>query len=125
MIRITSFLIFSQNPESLVSFYEKVFRQKPDIVRGDFKGFSLDHIKLLIGPHDKVKGKSKNPERIIFNLETNGVEKEFARIKSLGATVIQELYHPEHRQEVTVSTLADPDGNFFQIMSPINLINME
>ncbi len=61
----------------------------------------------------------------MFNLETNDVEKEFARIKSLRATTIQEPYHPEHRQEITMATFADPDGNFFQIMSPINLVNME
>jgi predicted enzyme related to lactoylglutathione lyase len=45
---------------------------------------------------------------------------EFARIKALGATVIQEPYdHVDEETGFTVGTFADPDGNYFQIASPL------
>ena len=43
------------------------------------------------------------------------VQKEFDRIKSLGAIVIKEPYD---MGGMWIATLADPDGNYFQLMSP-------
>ena len=40
---------------------------------------------------------------------------EFERIKAAGATVIKEPYE---MGDAWIATLADPDGNYFQLMSP-------
>ncbi|OGG16728.1 hypothetical protein A3D77_04800 [Candidatus Gottesmanbacteria bacterium RIFCSPHIGHO2_02_FULL_39_11] len=74
---------------------------------------------VTIGPHDKVKGKSVHPERLQFNFETKEVEKEFERIKTLGTAVIAKPYHPMEEENGTIATFADPDGNYFQLVTPM------
>jgi predicted enzyme related to lactoylglutathione lyase len=63
-----------------------------------------------------MEGNTKDPGRMIINFETPTVKDEFERIKSLGATVIREPYE---MQGAWIATLADPDGNYFQLMSPM------
>jgi predicted enzyme related to lactoylglutathione lyase len=73
----------------------------------------------MIGEHSEVKGTSKEPARIIWNLETDDVKGEFDRIKGTGARVVQELYNPAGDEgDFLMATFADPDGNYFQIASP-------
>jgi predicted enzyme related to lactoylglutathione lyase len=43
------------------------------------------------------------------------VENEFERIKDTGATVIKEPYEMGGGM---IATFADPDGNYFQLMTP-------
>jgi len=74
---------------------------------------------LVIGPHSKVHGESRNPERIMFNFETIDVKGEFKRMKGLGAKVIAEPYSMGENPDFLVATLADPDGNYFQLVSPM------
>ena len=122
MLNFNSILVFSETPDELASFYEKVFEKKPDWDMQGYKGFTLGAASITIGPHDKVKGKSANPERIMFNLETNDVKGEFQRIKDLGAEVIAEPYGMEEGSEKSdeaIATFADPDGNYFQLMTPM------
>jgi predicted enzyme related to lactoylglutathione lyase len=61
------------------------------------------------------------PGRIILNFETLDVQGEFDRIKGLGAAVQQEPYQPggESAPQMWIATFKDPDGNFFQLASPM------
>jgi predicted enzyme related to lactoylglutathione lyase len=52
---------------------------------------------------------------VILNFETKEVKDEFERIKGAGATVVKEPYEIEG---MWIATFADPDGNYFQLMSP-------
>ena len=119
MLNLNSLLVFSQNPSELVDFYKKVVQKDPDWSGGGFHGFKVGDGYLIIGPHDKVQGKNSSPDRIIFNFETTEVAGEFERIKGLGATVIKEPYHPSEEEKMWLATLADPDGNYFQLASPM------
>ena len=121
MLNFNSLLVFSENPSALSAFYEKVFQKEPVWKEGGYSGFQVGVGFFTIGPHDKVKGKSQNPERIMFNFETDDVQGEFDRIKELGAEVVAQPYHPGEEPEMWIATLADPDGNYFQLMSPMNL----
>ncbi|MBI2033095.1 MAG: hypothetical protein HYT10_01370 [Candidatus Levybacteria bacterium] len=121
MLNFNSLVLFSEKPEALVNFYSKVFEKKPDWSGGDFHGFTVGSGSLVIGPHDKVHGKSHNPERIQFNFETEDVQGEFERVKGLGSAVIADPYHPGEEPEIWLATLADPDGNYFQLMSPMKM----
>lgn len=120
MLNLSSLLISSEQPEKLREFYEKVFDKKPDMDEGGYFGWLVGKAFISFGPHDKVKGKSNNPERIIFNFETNEVKEEFERIKNLGAEVISEPYE---MGEAWIATLSDPDGNYFQLMTPWKSMN--
>jgi predicted enzyme related to lactoylglutathione lyase len=68
-----------------------------------------------------VKGRNDTPGRIILNFETADVAGEFERIKGLGATVKQEPYQPGEATtgEFWLATFEDPDGNYFQLASPM------
>ncbi len=124
MLNFNSVLIFSENPGALVDFYKKVFGAEPNWTGGDFKGFKVGSGFMAIGPHDKVHGKNSNPERLMINYETEDVKGEFNRLKAMGVTVVQEPYHPgEEDKDVSylVATFADPDGNYFQLMSPMKM----
>lgn len=121
MLNLNSIVVFSANPKVLVDFYSKILGKDPEWRGGNFCGWQVGVGQLVIGPHDKVKGKSTNPERIMFNLETADVKGEFARIKNLGAKTIAEPYHPGEEPEMWLATFADPDGNYFQLASPFKV----
>ena len=119
MLNFNSILIFSEDPKTLAEFYAKVFDKKPEMEDQGYTGWLVGSGFISVGPHDKVKGKAKQPERIMFNLETKEVKEEFERIKGLGATVIKEPYGMEEGKDSGwIATFADPDGNFFQLMTP-------
>lgn len=119
MLNFNSILVFSENPSELAAFYKKVFQKEPVWKEGDYSGFQVGAGFFTVGPHDKVAGKNQNPERMMFNFETEDVQGEFDRVKELGATVVAGPYHPGEEPEMWITTLADPDGNYFQLMSPM------
>ncbi len=117
MLNFNSVMLGSEDPKKLVEFYTKVLGD-PKMDENNYTGWLVGSGFLSVGPHDKVKGKSKEPERIIIFFETKEVKEEFGRIKELGAKVIAEPYKPDPNGEFWLATLADPDGNFFQLASP-------
>jgi predicted enzyme related to lactoylglutathione lyase len=119
MLNLNSVLLFSGNPKELSAFYGKVFGKSPDMEEGGYFGYSAGHTFLVIGPHDRVQGINAAPERILLNFETPDVEGEFRRIEALGARVVAKPYAMEEgKGEERIATFADPDGNYFQLMSP-------
>jgi len=52
----------------------------------------------------------------MFNFESSQVKEEFARIKALGGKVIKEPYEMGGGW---IATLADLDGNLFQLVTPM------
>lgn len=120
MLKLNSILIGSDDPKKLAQFYGEVLQAKPGWEGGEFVGYQAGDSYLMVGPHDKVHGKSTNPERLLFNFETTNVTDEFERVKAIeGSSVVQEPYHPDANKEMLLATLADPDGNYFQLASPM------
>jgi predicted enzyme related to lactoylglutathione lyase len=74
---------------------------------------------MTVGPHDQVKGKNPHPGRVIWNIETPDVKADFERLRSVGASVVREPYEPGGPAEMLIATFADPDDNYFQLMSPM------
>lgn len=118
MLNFNSILLFSDQPKKLAEFYLKVFGVKSDWSEGDYTGFKAGDCYITIGHHDKVKGANKTPERLMINFETKDVEGEFKRILKLGAKEVAKPYHPDEAHGMMIATLADPDSNYFQLMSP-------
>jgi predicted enzyme related to lactoylglutathione lyase len=119
MFNLNSFLLFSENPKELVAFYKKVLKKEPDWGDDNFSGFQIGSCMFMIGKHDKVHGKNTMPERMLFNFVTHDVKEECKRLKKLGVEVIQEPYHPDEAEMMTIATFADPDGNYFQFATPM------
>jgi len=122
MIRgFESLLIGSQNAKKLADFYkEKVGLEIGLEAEMGEENEELYELKLGKGPnvyimdHSKVKGKNKNPERIIFNIEVDEIKKEVARLKKAKIKQIQDVYHIEGYG--WISTFEDLDGNYFQLV---------
>ncbi|MBI2074693.1 MAG: VOC family protein [Candidatus Levybacteria bacterium] len=115
MLNLSSIMIGSMQPKVLAEFYEKVFDKKPDWTDNNWFGWQVGSTHITIGEHSEMNGKAKDPGRIMFNLDTKEVKEEFERIKNLGAEVIKEPYEMEN---MWIATFADPDGNYFQLMTP-------
>jgi predicted enzyme related to lactoylglutathione lyase len=116
-VNFNSILIGSEDPNRLVEYYTKVFGE-PGMVEGGYTGWQLGSGFVTVGPHDQVKGKNEAPGRIIYNLETADVRGEFDRIKAAGGIVVAEPYGFDG-QPGQIATFADPDDNYFQLMTPM------
>ena len=114
-----SILIGSEDPQRLVDYYTKLLGE-PTMSDGGYTGWQIGSGWMNVGPHDQVKGKSAHPGRIIWNIETPDVKGEFDRFVAAGAIVIREPYGFEGQPpDVLIATLADPDDNYFQLVSPM------
>ncbi len=114
-------MVGTEKPKDLVKFYEKVLEKEAKWEGEVWGNFKIGHTYLSIGFHSEVKAKAKQPQRIILNFESEDVKEDFERIKKIeGAEVIKEPYAPIGAQEFLIATFADPDGNYFQLMSPWN-----
>ena len=119
MLNLNSIMIGSDDPKGLTEFYTKLLG-KPGWEDSSYSGWQAGDGMLMIGPHSEVKGSNEMPGRIMVNFETPDVKGEFDRLKALGATVQHEPYQPGPAGgEMWLATLADPDGNYFQLASPM------
>jgi predicted enzyme related to lactoylglutathione lyase len=119
MLKLNNLMIGTSDPKAMAGFYEKVFGRPADLNEGDqwFSWNTSEKMSLSIGPHSEVTGRAKEPQRMILNMETPEVREEFARIKKAsGATVVKEPYE---MGGAWIATFADPDGNYFQLVSPM------
>jgi predicted enzyme related to lactoylglutathione lyase len=104
--------------EVLAGFYSRVFGRPADFADGGYSGWQVGTAFLMVGPHSELKGAAKEPARVLLNFETEQVKEEFERIKAVGAAVVKEPYQMEGNPG-WIATLADPDGNYFQLLSPM------
>ena len=118
MLSLNSVMIGTKQPKVLAAFYEKVFGQPAGMMDEEygFYGWQAGAAYLSILDHSEMVGGSKDPGRVMFNFETRQVKEEFERIKAFGGTVIKEPYEMEGGW---IATLADPDGNYFQLVTPM------
>jgi len=112
-------LIGSEDPKRLADYYSKLFGE-PTMSDGGYTGWLVGSGFLTVGPHDQVKGKNAQPGRLIWNVETADVKGDFDRMKAAGAIVIRDPYSFEGMPDTWIATLADPDDNYFQLVSPMS-----
>lgn len=102
-------------PKEMSAFYSKVFGRPGDMVEETMSGWKVGNAFFAIMEHSEMGGATKDPGRIMLNFETKEVKEEFDRIVALGATIVKEPYD---MGGAIIATLADPDGNMFQLMTP-------
>jgi predicted enzyme related to lactoylglutathione lyase len=118
MLNLNSIMIGTGQPTVLAAFYEKVLGKPAEMVdeENGFWGWQAGGAFLSVLRHSEMGGYSKDPGRVLINFETSQVKEEFERIKAAGATVVREPYQ---MGEAWIATLADPDGNYFQLVNPM------
>jgi predicted enzyme related to lactoylglutathione lyase len=118
MLNLNSVMLGTKQPLVLAAFYEKVLEKPADMVdqENGFWGWQAGSMFMGILNHSEMGGNTKDPGRVMLNFETPQVKEEFERIKALGGAVIKEPYKIG---EGWIATLADPDGNYFQLLNPM------
>jgi predicted enzyme related to lactoylglutathione lyase len=119
-MNFNSILVGSSDPTRLVEYYTRLFGE-PGFSDGTYAGWMIGTGFITIGPHSEVTGQNPQPGRLIWNIETADVKGEFEKLKASGAMVVREPYAFEGAPDSAIATLADPDGNYFQLMSPMEM----
>jgi catechol 2,3-dioxygenase-like lactoylglutathione lyase family enzyme len=120
VIRFDSVCLWSENPDKLAEFYEKVLGLVVDqkINLPDDKGisFKLGEVLLFIGYHDKIKGESKDPYRIMPGFWVKSVKDVY---DELSPKKIEFIREPSISPDGTyyAATIIDPEGNIIQFFS--------
>lgn len=117
-MNFNNILIGSDDAPRLVEYYTKLFGEAT-MSEGGYTGWLLGQGFVSIGPHSEVHGKNTAPGRLIWNIESPDVRGDFERLKAAGAIVIREPYEFEEAPGYAIATLADPDDNYFQLVSPM------
>ena len=120
-MNLNNILIGSDDPQRLADYYTRLFG-KPSMVEGGYWGWAIGSGFVAVGPHSEVHGKNPAPGRLIWNIETADVQGEFDKMKAAGAIVVREPYGFDDMPDTTgvqIATLADPDDNYFQLVSPM------
>lgn len=109
-------MIGTMELKTMAEFYTEVLGKPNASDENGWYGWQIGDTYLMVGIHSEMKGQTKDPGRIMINLDTKDVKGEFKRIKAIkGATVIKEPYE---MGGAWIATLADPEGNYFQLMTP-------
>ncbi len=129
-MKFNGVMLGTKDSKKLADFYTKILGE-PVWRMDDWYGFGEKDCYITIGPHSEVGESNVEPARMIITLVDEDVKAEFDRLKSLGAKVVAEPYQPSMAGEEKVAedaksegptpwiaTVADPDGNYLQIMSP-------
>ena len=118
MLNLNSVMIGTKQSQAMVAFYEKVLGKPADMVDSEngFWGWQVGSMFLGILEHSEMGGNAKDPGRVMINFETSQVKEEFERIKAAGGAVVRAPYEMGNGY---LATLADPDGNFFQLVTPM------
>ncbi len=120
MLNFNSVMIGTKQAQAMVLFYEKVLGKPADMsdAENGFHGWQVGSAYFSVLEHSEMGGQTKDPGRVMLNFETADVKAEFERIKSIGATVVREPYQIG---EGWIATLTDPDGNYFQLVTPMGM----
>lgn len=107
-------ILWTDNLEEMAAFYQNVLGLKPHSVRSNFVAFRWGDVRLSLGRHSKVKGKTRDPYRMMVNLSTRDIYTEHQRLARLGVPFLR----PPEREHWGgwVATLTDPDGNILQLL---------
>ncbi len=110
-------VIISTSPDrhpAMRDFYVDVLGLEPRSDRPGFVNFELEETRLTIATHSAVAGSNPEPGRILINFSVDDAAAAYRRFTDAGARSVRRP-EPEKWGGI-VATLADPDGNFVQLL---------
>jgi predicted enzyme related to lactoylglutathione lyase len=75
--------------------------------------FEFGPVQLFIEEHSEVSGPTKEPARIVVNLNVDDCRDIERHLEGMGATWVRKV---EQMPFGLIGTVADPDGNYVQII---------
>ena len=104
-----SILLGTADPGRLRTWYQQAFGP----VRQEHGFLDFGEVSVLIDGRGDVAASSAEPGRYILNFHVSDARAAAARLDAMGVTWIARL---EKRDVGLFGTLADPDGNYIQII---------
>lgn len=119
--KISTILLWSDDYEALAAWYQKVFNVK--IIEqlyhpkdtGILMEFPDGQPWIWCGKHSDIKGKNRDPLRIMFNINVDSVKDAYEYLKTQGVKFIAEPFKAPTFDK-WFATFSDPDGNTIQII---------
>jgi predicted enzyme related to lactoylglutathione lyase len=90
-------------------WYQKAF----DVKQNDSGAYEFGPVQYFIEEHSEVSGPTQEPARIIINLDVDDARAVEAHLKEQGVKWIRPV---EQENFGLIGTVADPDGNYVQII---------
>ena len=99
---------------AMARFYRDTLGLTPRSAKSDFINFDWGGVRLSVGVHDRVRGATHEPLRVMIHLTVGDIHAVHARLTRAGVVFTRE---PEREDwGGWVATFADPDGNTLQLM---------
>jgi predicted enzyme related to lactoylglutathione lyase len=117
-MNFNNLMIGTEDAPRLAAFYQKLFGE-PVFEDDSYTTWKVGSGFVTVGAHSEVKGANDSPGRLMWNIECDDVKGEAERFRAAGATVIAEPYSFEGFPDSWIATFADPDGNYFQLATPM------
>jgi predicted enzyme related to lactoylglutathione lyase len=98
----------------MAHFYRDVLGLTPRSAKSDFVNFDWHGVRLSVSVHDRVRGTSRDPLRLMINLTVDDIRAVHERLVRAGVVFTRA---PEREDwGGWVATFADPDGNVLQLI---------
>lgn len=104
-----SVLVGSSNVDAMKDWYRRAFGAKEN----EMGAFELGSVQFFVEEHSEVSGPTKEPARIVINLDVDDCRALEQHLEGLGSTWIRKV---EQMPFGLIGTVADPDGNYVQII---------
>ncbi|MCA9371379.1 VOC family protein [Candidatus Woesebacteria bacterium] len=116
---ISAILIWSENYQKLASWYQRMLGlstiEEINHPKDTGIGLAVGNSYLWIGRHPKVKGKNKDPFRIMINMNVDHVQEAYETLKKRGVHFIAEPFKAPTFNSY-FATFEDLDGNIVQLI---------
>lgn len=111
---IAGVIVWTDDLDTMLAFYRDTLGLTPHSVRPHFVSFKWGNLRLGLGAHAGVSGRTKDPFRIMVNLGVRDIHAEHERLSSAGV----KFTRPPEREHWGgwVATFSDPDGNTIQLL---------
>ena len=113
-------IIWTEKLSNLLSFYELILNSKVHKLKNTSAYFIYNDFRIYISEHSEIFGNSKEPNRMIINLETDDIQSEYNRLINLNINFIRK---PEiEKWGGKVATFEDPENNRINLIQQVDKI---
>lgn len=106
-------LIWTEDLQRLVPFYRDVLGLTTEMEAEGFVVFkTASGAQLGLGAHSEVKGRSRDPNRVMVDFAVDDCQAEYERLSGQGVEFVRK---PSEDGGAIIATLVDPDGNVLQL----------
>jgi predicted enzyme related to lactoylglutathione lyase len=110
---IAGIVISTDNWAAMTAFYRDFLGFTPHSVRSDGAQFKWGDVRLTIGSHSEVHGRTGEPFRIMINLLVSDIHTAAEGLSRRGVNFMRE---PSRERWGWLATFQDPDGNTLQLL---------